>query len=304
MAFESSDPNADGATLHRASTRTATTAGAPASGHFPGGTAVSRVRIYDWPTPDGLRGGSPHVHLVCTEGYVVVAGSGRLQTLGPDGSVEAPLRPGDVVWFTPGVIHRAVNDGGLEVLVVMQNAGLPEAGDAVLTMPPSILADPERYAAQMALSSPDRIDPADEQRARRRRDLAVEGFLALRDRVRGRRARRPGRLPPGRAAPGRAPAGRLGRALAGRPAGGRDPHRRAAGRTPYPRRLPPAAGRRLRHARADRALRHVWPAVHLRSGRRGAGTRLTRTIKRGTIRSPDSRAEAHARRCPVHPFWS
>lgn len=153
-------------------------------GHFPGGTAVSRVRIYDWPAPDGLRGGSPHIHLVCTEGYVVTGGTGRLQTLGPDGDVEVPLQVGDVVWFTPGVIHRAVNDGGLEVLVVMQNAGLPEAGDAVMTMPPDVLADPERYAAEIALSTPDRLEPADEQVAQRRRDLAVEGFLALRERVR------------------------------------------------------------------------------------------------------------------------
>jgi mannose-6-phosphate isomerase-like protein (cupin superfamily) len=152
-------------------------------GNFPGGTAVSRVRIYDWPTLDGLRGGSPHIHLVCTEGYVVAAGVGRLQTLGPDGYLEVPLQVGDVVWFTPGVIHRAVNDGGLEVLVVMQNAGLPEAGDAVLTVPPEILADPARYAAATALSAPDRLDGADEHAARRRRDLAVEGFLALRERV-------------------------------------------------------------------------------------------------------------------------
>jgi mannose-6-phosphate isomerase-like protein (cupin superfamily) len=152
-------------------------------GNFPGGTAVSRVRIYDWPTLDGLRGGSPHIHLVCTEGYVVTAGVGRLQTLGPDGYLEVPLQVGDVVWFTPGVIHRAVNDGGLEVLVVMQNAGLPEAGDAVLTVPPDILADPDRYTAATALSSATRLDPTDEHAARRRRDLAVEGFLSLRERV-------------------------------------------------------------------------------------------------------------------------
>ncbi|HEY8454580.1 MAG TPA: cupin domain-containing protein [Actinopolymorphaceae bacterium] len=151
--------------------------------HFPGGTAVSRVRIYDWPTRDGLRGGSPHVHLLCTEGYVVTAGTGRLQTLGPDGFVEVPLQVGDVVWFTPGVIHRAVNDGGLEVVIVMQNAGLPEAGDAVLTFPREVLADPERYAAAAALTSPERVEAADEQAARRRRDLAVEGFLQLRERV-------------------------------------------------------------------------------------------------------------------------
>jgi mannose-6-phosphate isomerase-like protein (cupin superfamily) len=158
--------------------------GLAAPGHFPGGTAVSRVRIYDWPAPDGLRGGSPHIHLVCTEGYVVTGGAGRLQTLGPDGDVEVPLQVGDVVWFTPGVIHRAVNDDGLEILVVMQNAGLPEAGDAVMTMPPEILADPKRYAAEIALSTPDRLEPADEPVARRRRDLAVEGFVALREQVR------------------------------------------------------------------------------------------------------------------------
>lgn len=165
-----------------ASTATTLTS-AGGTGQFPGGTAVSRVRIYDWPTVDGLRGGSPHIHLVCTEGYVVTAGTGRLQTLGPDGAVEVPLRVGDVVWFTPGVIHRAVNDGGLEVLVVMQNAGLPEAGDAVMTMPPAVLADPDRYAAEITLSTPDRMNPDDEHIARRRRDLAVEGFLVLRDRV-------------------------------------------------------------------------------------------------------------------------
>jgi hypothetical protein len=43
----------------------------------------------------------------------------------------------------------------LDILVVMQNAGLPEAGDAAL-------------------------DPSSASAARRRRDLAVSGFLALR----------------------------------------------------------------------------------------------------------------------------
>jgi hypothetical protein len=86
------------------------------------------------------------------------------------------------VWFSPGIIHRAVNDGGLEVIVVMQNAGLPEAGDAVLTLPPAYLADPERYAAAVRLSRPEAIDPSDEPTARGRRDLAVEGFGELRAR--------------------------------------------------------------------------------------------------------------------------
>ena len=34
-------------------------------------------------------------------------------------------------------LHRAVNDGDLQVVVVMRNSGLPEAGDAVLTFPRS-----------------------------------------------------------------------------------------------------------------------------------------------------------------------
>lgn len=138
---------------------------------FPGATAVSRVRVYDWPTSDGYHGGSPHLHTVSTEGYLVLSGTGTLQTLTAAGFSERPLTPGTLLWFTPGTVHRLVNgDGDLEVLVVMQNAGLPEAGDAVLTFPTEVLADPERYALAVAL------DP------RERRDLAVEGYLALRER--------------------------------------------------------------------------------------------------------------------------
>jgi len=144
---------------------------------FPGATALTVLDVYDWSTPDGLRGGSAHVHLASTEGYVVLAGRGRLQTLGARGYAEAGLRPGDCLWFTPGVIHRLVNDGGLRLLVIMANAGLPEAGDAVLTFPPEILADPAAYARAAAL--PEGGAAADA--ARRRRDLSVEGYLALRE---------------------------------------------------------------------------------------------------------------------------
>jgi len=97
---------------------------------FPGGTALTMLDVYDWVAPDGLPGGSAHVHLASTEGYVVQAGRGRLQTLGVRGYSEPDLGPGDVLWFTPGIIHRLVNDGGLRLLVIMANAGLPEAGDA------------------------------------------------------------------------------------------------------------------------------------------------------------------------------
>jgi mannose-6-phosphate isomerase-like protein (cupin superfamily) len=143
---------------------------------FPGATALTVLDVYDWLAPDGLRGGSAHVHLASTEAYVVLAGQGRLQTLGARGYAETELHTGDCLWFTPGIIHRLVNDGGLRLLVIMSNAGLPETGDAVLTFPPEILADPAAYARAAALPASD-VAAA----ARRRRDLAIEGYLVLRD---------------------------------------------------------------------------------------------------------------------------
>ena len=46
---------------------------------FPGATALTVLDVYDWIAPDGLRGGSAHVHLASTEAYMVLAGHGRLQ---------------------------------------------------------------------------------------------------------------------------------------------------------------------------------------------------------------------------------
>lgn len=146
---------------------------------FPGGTSLSHLDIYDDAASDGIRGGSPHMHLVSTEAYLVVGGRGALQTIDSDGFRETVLEPGSVVWFTPGTIHRAVNQGGLEVLVLMSNAGLPEAGDAVMTFPPEIVGDPAAYADAASLGEGDERAA----RAARRRDLAVSGFEALRDAV-------------------------------------------------------------------------------------------------------------------------
>jgi len=151
---------------------------------FPAGTAVSFLTVYDWTGPEGIAGGSAHVHLACTEGYVVLRGQGRLQTLGPDGYAETTLTPMTVAWFSPGVIHRLINDGDLQILVVMQNAGLPEAGDSVLTFPPGHLADPATYRALASLPDPAAAAPGSPAgAARRRKDLAVEGFIQLRDQV-------------------------------------------------------------------------------------------------------------------------
>lgn len=143
---------------------------------FPGAVGLSQLQVYPWPAADGEHGGSPHMHLTCAECYVVVSGRGRLETLNHQGHTTTELHPGDTVWFTPGTIHRAVNDEDLRVIVVMQNSGLPEAGDAVMTFPPEYLS-PETYPDAASLLDADG-NPSPE-RARARRDLAVEGFTEL-----------------------------------------------------------------------------------------------------------------------------
>ncbi|MGI5149378.1 cupin domain-containing protein [Plantactinospora sp. CA-294935] len=145
---------------------------------FPGGTSVTHLDVYTSTCPDGLAGGTPHLHTASTEAYVVVEGHGALHTLDLSGPRETPLEPGSTVWFTPGTIHRAINHGGLRVVVVMANAGLPEAGDAVMTFPTEIVADPARYRQHATL--PDTAPESElDAAARRRRDLAVEGFHQL-----------------------------------------------------------------------------------------------------------------------------
>jgi mannose-6-phosphate isomerase-like protein (cupin superfamily) len=147
---------------------------------LPGAVGLSHLAVYDSTAPDGEYGGSPHMHLSCTEAYVVQSGRGRIQTLSADGFAETPVEALDVVWFTPGVVHRIVNDGDLQILVVMQNDGLPEAGDAVFTFPADVLADPEAYARAAAIGAPGTVYAAAESAAIARRDLAVRGYADLR----------------------------------------------------------------------------------------------------------------------------
>lgn len=153
---------------------------------FPGATGLSEISVYDWPGADGTAGGSPHLHTASTEAYVVLEGTGRLETLDSRGFTSSPLEPGTVLWFTPGTVHRAINDSGdLKILVVMQNAGLPEHGDAVMTFPPEHLRDADTYRRAAALEHKDADAglAAGEEAARRRRDLALEGYLALKEAV-------------------------------------------------------------------------------------------------------------------------
>jgi len=145
---------------------------------LPGGIGITRLTVYDAVAPDGLVGGSPHVHLACSEGYYVIAGSGAVHTLTPKGFAETPLQTGTVVWFDPGTIHRVMNGGGLQILALMSNSGLPEAGDAVLTLPPEHLTDRETYLQATALTGE---GEARTPSALARRDLALQGFAVLRE---------------------------------------------------------------------------------------------------------------------------
>lgn len=149
---------------------------------FPGAVGLTHLRVYDTPAIDGIVGGSPHVHLASAEAYLVTAGEGEVVTLRLEGEQRFELRAGDVVWFEPGVIHRLVNtDGQLQILCVMQNAGLPEAGDALLTFPDEVLSDLGRYERANAITG-----TSDDERLRAamiRRDLAVEGFEVLRGEI-------------------------------------------------------------------------------------------------------------------------
>lgn len=148
---------------------------------LPGGIGVSHLMVYDSPASDGLIGGSPHMHFACSEAYLVIKGQGSVQTLSSDGFREVPLSAGSLVWFTPGLIHRLINqDCQLEIFAVMENAGLPEHGDSVLTFPSEHLADEDRYLHFASLERAGSAFADTREAAEKRRDLAVEGFLSLR----------------------------------------------------------------------------------------------------------------------------
>lgn len=151
---------------------------------LPGGISISHVRVYDSVGPDGLAGGSPHLHTVCSEAYLVISGEGSVQTLSGEGFAETPLLPGTVAWFSPGTVHRLVNsDGRLELYVVMSNAGLPEAGDMVLAVSPELLSDVDAYREMASLPDDARTTDGDPAPARQRRDAAVRGFAHWRAQV-------------------------------------------------------------------------------------------------------------------------
>ncbi len=147
---------------------------------FPGGVALTRLGVYDWEASDGVCGGSPHMHTASTEAYLVLSGTGLVETIRSSGYESHDLAANDLLWFSPGTIHRIVNTGDLDILAIMQNGGLPEAGDAVLTFEPDIVADPERYSRTAALAA---TPPSGSlaQASRTRRDAAMAGYQRLKD---------------------------------------------------------------------------------------------------------------------------
>ncbi|MGE7387017.1 cupin domain-containing protein [Streptomyces sp. NPDC004126] len=140
---------------------------------LPAGIGMSRVHVYSSQAPDGQCGGTPHMHLACSELYVALEGRGAAEFLTPDGVRRVDLNPGDAVQFTPGTVHRLITgpEDSLRILVVMENGHVNEEGDVVFTFADSDLADPDRYARLAAADTPDE--------ARARRDRAVRGYTEL-----------------------------------------------------------------------------------------------------------------------------
>ncbi len=139
---------------------------------MPAATLITRLKVYDSVAPDGQRGGTPHMHFLCTEMYFVLNGSGAVEIIDHNGFARVDLLPHAALVFSAGTIHRLINPhGDLEILVIMQNSGLPERGDNVVCFAPEHLQDDAAFAAAMRAQTP--------AEAVQRRDRGVEGFLRL-----------------------------------------------------------------------------------------------------------------------------
>ncbi len=140
------------------------------------GIGISHMSVYeDRPAPDGLNSGCGHVHAITDEAYFCVAGEGWLELHDLDhGFRQVPLSPGAYVQFSPGTIHRVVSTAGLQVVVIMGNAGLAERGDARIYFGAEVDNDPDRYAELAALPKLKGRPGALE-----RRDASVAAYMKL-----------------------------------------------------------------------------------------------------------------------------
>ncbi|MDF5723546.1 MAG: cupin domain-containing protein [Rhizonema sp. PD37] len=138
---------------------------------LPGSTVSLRLKVYDTPCFDGQIGGTPHVHLLATEMYFVLAGEGAVEVIDKDGFSQVELFPHSTLVFSPGIIHRLINPNkDLEILVIEQN-GLPERGDSVVCFTNEWLESDKSFARAMKVSSL--------EEAYLRRTRGVEGFLEI-----------------------------------------------------------------------------------------------------------------------------
>ena len=122
------------------------------AGGLANGTPTAAVVVFD-----------PADSAFATAGQLLEPRAGHTATLLEDGRV----------LIAGGTVNELLS-GDLEIFVLMSNAGLPEAGDMVLTFEPPVLADPARYAAAAVLSPPSLESAAS------RREKAMAGFLRLR----------------------------------------------------------------------------------------------------------------------------
>lgn len=140
------------------------------------GLGLTRVRVYSQrPSPDGRHGGSPHIHAITDEAYYVTSGRGWVEMHDEvNGFRTLRLEPGTYVDFEPCILHRLVSEDRLEVLGMMGNAGLAEAGDARIYFGAEVDADPARYTELWTL--PKRLGL---EGALERRDRAVAAYARL-----------------------------------------------------------------------------------------------------------------------------
>jgi mannose-6-phosphate isomerase-like protein (cupin superfamily) len=141
---------------------------------LPGGIGLSHIHVYNTAGPDSAIGGGAHIHMVCSEIYYTLEGAGQIELLSANGLETIDLLPNKAVFFRPGIFHRVLNPNkNLKILSIMQNGGLPERGDFVMSFPQKILTSPSAYTKAVRVTN-----MAD---ALKRRDLSIEGYLPIRD---------------------------------------------------------------------------------------------------------------------------
>ncbi len=141
-----------------------------------GGISITGVQVYDQrPSPDGNLGGCPHLHAVAHEVYMIRSGNGWVEFHEPErGMWTEELRPGDVLQFPPGILHRIVTKEHLEIIALLSHAGLAEAGDARIWFGPETDADEATYRAAAQLPDNPSVEDALD-----RRDRSVAAYQQL-----------------------------------------------------------------------------------------------------------------------------